>query len=61
MCRPAATPNLLTRAMEPILYIRLTGVLVSDNIEALSCKTVDTAFAYGYHNAENLKFVLKPD
>lgn len=37
------------------------SVLVSDNIEALSCKTVDTAFAYGYHNPENLKFVLKPD
>lgn len=40
--------------------LSVDGVLVSDNIEVLSCETVDTAFAYSDHNPVNLKFVLKP-
>lgn len=39
--------------------ISVDGVLVSDNIEVLSCETVDTSFAYSDHNPVYLKFVLK--
>lgn len=38
--------------------VSVDGVLVSDNIEVLSCETVDTSFAYSDHNPVNLKFVL---
>lgn len=41
--------------------LSVDGVLVSDNIEVLSCETVDTSFAYSDHNPVNLKFVLKPE
>ena len=39
--------------------LSVDGVLVSDNIDVLSCETVDTSFAYSDHNPVNLKFVLK--
>ena len=39
--------------------LSVDGVLVSDNVEVLSCETVDTSFAYSDHNPVNLKFVLK--
>ena len=32
-------------------------VFVRDNIDVLSCETVDTSFAYSDHNPVNLKFV----
>lgn len=38
--------------------LSVDGVLVSDNVEVLSCETVDTAFAYSDHNPVTLKFVL---
>ena len=41
--------------------LSVDGVLVSDNIEVLSCETVDTSFAYSDHNPVNLKFVLKTE
>lgn len=40
--------------------LSVDGVLVSDNIEVLSCETVDTSFAYSDHNPVNLKFILRP-
>ena len=39
--------------------LSVDGVLVSDNIEVLSCETVDTSFAYSDHNPVNLKFILR--
>lgn len=39
----------------------MDGILVSDNIEVLSCETVDTAFAYSDHNPVKMKFVLKTE
>ena len=41
--------------------LSVDGVLVSDNIEVLSCETVDTSFAYSDHNPIYLKFVLKTE
>ena len=41
--------------------LSVDGVLVSDNIEVLSCETVDTSFAYSDHNPVYLKFVLKTE
>ncbi|MGN0451234.1 MAG: endonuclease/exonuclease/phosphatase family protein [Acutalibacteraceae bacterium] len=38
--------------------LSVDGVLVSDNVEVLSCETVDTSFAYSDHNPVTLKFVL---
>lgn len=41
--------------------LSVDGALVSENIEVLSCETVDTSFAYSDHNPVKLKFVLKPE
>lgn len=41
--------------------LSVDGVLVSDNVEVLSCETVDTSFAYSDHNPVSLKFVLKTE
>ena len=41
--------------------LSVDGVLVSDNIEVVSCETVDTSFAYSDHNPVNMKFVLKAE
>lgn len=41
--------------------LSIDGVLVSDNIEVLSCETVDTAFAYSDHNPVMIRFVLKDE
>ena len=41
--------------------LSVDGALVSENIEVISCETVDTSFAYSDHNPVKLKFVLKPE
>lgn len=41
--------------------LSVDGVLVSDNVEVLSCETVDTSFAYSDHNPVYLKFILKSE
>ena len=41
--------------------LSVDGVLVSDNVEIISCETVDTSFAYSDHNPVILKFVLKTE
>lgn len=41
--------------------ISVDGILISDNVEVLSCETVDTSFAYSDHNPVNLKFILKTE
>lgn len=41
--------------------LSVDGVLVSDNVEVLSCETVDTSFAYSDHNPVSLRFVLKTE
>ena len=39
--------------------LSVDGVLVSDNIEVISCETVDTSFSYSDHNPVSIKFILK--
>ena len=41
--------------------LSVDGVLVSDNVEVLSCETVDTSFAYSDHNPVYMEFVLKAE
>lgn len=41
--------------------VSVDGILVSDNVEVLSCETVDTSFAYSDHNPVYLKFILKSE
>ena len=41
--------------------LSVDGALVSENIEVISCETVDTSFAYSDHNPVKLKVVLKPE
>ena len=41
--------------------LSVDGVLVSDNVEVLSCETVDTSFAYSDHNPVYMEFVLKTE
>ena len=41
--------------------LSVDGILVSDNVEVLSCETVDTSFAYSDHNPVYLKFILKSE
>lgn len=41
--------------------LSVDGVLVSDNVEVLSCETIDTSFAYSDHNPVYLKFILKSE
>ena len=55
-CRNADSPF---RGDGRDFVLSVDGVLVSDNVEVLSCETVDTSFAYSDHNPVNLKFVLK--
>lgn len=55
-CRNADSPF---RGDGTDFVLSVDGVLVSDNVEVLSCETVDTSFAYSDHNPVNLKFVLK--
>lgn len=55
-CRNADSPF---RGDSTDFVLSVDGVLVSDNVEVLSCETVDTSFAYSDHNPVNLKFVLK--
>lgn len=55
-CRNADSPF---RGNGTDFVLSVDGVLVSDNVEILSCETVDTSFAYSDHNPVNLKFVLK--
>lgn len=37
----------------------IDGFIISDNVEAVSVKTVDTQYAYSDHNPVVLKFILK--
>ncbi len=39
--------------------LSVDGVLISSNIEVLSCQTVDTGFAYSDHNPVSIEFILK--
>ncbi len=55
-CRNADSPY---RADGTDFVLSVDGVIVSDNIEVISCETVDTAFLYSDHNPVSLKFVLK--
>ena len=41
--------------------LSVDGVLVSDNVEVLSCETVYTSFAYSDHNPVYMEFVLKTE
>ena len=41
--------------------LSVDGILVSDNVEVLSCETVDISFAYSDHNPVYMKFVLKAE
>ena len=41
--------------------LSVDGVLVSDNVEVLSCETVDTSFAYSDHNPVYMEFILKSE
>ena len=41
--------------------LSVDGVLVSDNVEVLSCETVYTSFAYSDHNPVYMEFVLKAE
>lgn len=55
-CRNADSPY---RGDGTDFVLSVDGVLVSDNVEVISCETIDTAFAYSDHNPVFLKFILK--
>ncbi len=55
-CRNADSPY---RGDGTDFVLSVDGVIVSGNIEVLSCATVDTAFAYSDHNPVSLQFKLK--
>ncbi len=55
-CRNADSPY---RADGTDFVLSVDGVLTSDNVEVISCQTVDTAFAFSDHNPVTLEFVLK--
>lgn len=54
-CRNADSPY---RGDGTDFVLSVDGVLVSDNIEVLSCETVDISFAYSDHNPLSMKFIL---
>ena len=39
--------------------LSVDGILTSPNVEVLTCKTVDTKFAYSDHNPVKMEFILK--
>ncbi len=39
--------------------LSVDGILVSDNVELLSCQTLDLGFKYSDHNPVSAKFILK--
>ncbi len=55
-CRNADSPY---RADGTDFVLSVDGVLVSDNVEVISCATVSTGFAYSDHDPVSLEFVLK--
>ncbi len=57
-CRNADAPY---RADGTDFVLSVDGFLVSDNVEVLSCQTVDIAFAYSDHNPVRLAFLLTSD
>ena len=57
-CRNAEAPF---KGDRTDFVLSVDGALVSENIEVISCETVDTSFAYSDHNPVKLKFVLKPE
>ncbi len=56
-CRNADSPY---RADGTDYVLSVDGVLVSDNIEVISCLTVDLDFAYSDHDPVSFEFILKP-
>ncbi len=55
-CRNADAPF---RGDGTDFVLSVDGMLVSDNVEVMAVKTVDTRFAYSDHNPVQLHFVLK--
>lgn len=55
-CRNADAPF---RGDGTDFVLSVDGVITSDNVEILYCKTVDTVFAYSDHNPVKMEFKLK--
>ncbi len=55
-CRNADSPY---RGDGTDFVLSVDGVLMSDNVELVTCQTVDVGFAYSDHNPVSVEFMLK--
>lgn len=54
-CRDTGAPYMKGRSFE----VTLDGFIISDNVESLGCRVIDTGFAATDHNPVELSFALK--
>ncbi len=57
-CRNADSPY---RADGTDFVLSVDGVLLTDNVQLISCETVDVGFAYSDHNPVSVRFLLKSE